>query len=98
MVFIRDDCGRGLRRVNKRTDTQVQASVTNPNATIPPAATLPALDAVVSSLPGVCNSYVPQNSTMARFLYVVQLLASQNLYVVLSNNLNTDPAVKNPAK
>lgn len=77
---------------------QVQASVTNPSVNIPPAATLPELAAVVDTVPGVCNNYIPQDSTIARFLNVVQLLASNGLYVVLSNNLDTDTTVQNPAK
>ena len=48
-------------------------------------------------VPGVCNSYVPSNSVIDRFLYVVNYITSQGMYVVMDNQLNLDrTALNNP--
>lgn len=39
---------------------------------------------------GLCNSYVPADSTFNRFIYVVQFLARNGLYVILDNQFNFD--------
>ena len=48
-------------------------------------------------VPGVCNSYVPSNSVIDRFLYVVNYMTQQGMYVVMDNQLNLDrSALDNP--
>lgn len=38
----------------------------------------------------VCNGYVPNNTTLARFLWTVGVLARNGFIVVLDQHLNTD--------
>lgn len=81
------------------TDAQVQSATTNPNVTVPPARSVPVLPtAAATVINGTCNSYLPNDSVLNRFLYVVDFLASNNLYVMLSNNVTADNTVAvNPA-
>ena len=46
---------------------------------------------------GTCNADLPNNSVYTRFLYTVRYLVANNFYVVLDNQLNTDPTCKNNA-
>ncbi len=39
---------------------------------------------------GICNSYLPEDSTFNRFIYVVQFLARNNFYLLLDNQFNFD--------
>ena len=76
------------------TTAQLQGSVTNPNVTSPPGRSIPALNATAATvISGTCNSYLPNDSVLDRFLYVVDFLATNNLYVVLSNNVTADNTV-----
>ena len=77
---------------------RVAASLTNPNVTVPPGRTVPALSDIVTATPGVCNAYVPSSTTIERFLFILQFLTGNNLYVVLDNNLSFDKTVLNPAQ
>ena len=43
---------------------------------------VPDLTAAPSGKAGTCNAYIPSASTLARFQYVVDFLASNGLYVV----------------
>lgn len=38
----------------------------------------------------VCNSYLPSDSVFNRFIYVVQFLARNGIYVLLDNQINFD--------
>ena len=40
---------------------------------------------------GQCNGDLPNDSVYTRFLYTVRYLTANNFYVVLDNQLNTDP-------
>ncbi|DBB04409.1 TPA: hypothetical protein ACH3X1_012892 [Trebouxia sp. C0004] len=76
------------------TTAQLQSSVSNPNVTSPPGRSIPALNAsAATEISGTCNSYLPNDSVLDRFLYVVDFLATNNLYVVLSNNVTADNTV-----
>lgn len=45
---------------------------------------------------GVCNSYVPSDSVFNRFMYVIQFLTRNGIYVLLDNQINFDTtAVEN---
>ena len=81
------------------TTAQVQAATTNPNVTVPPGRGVPILPtAAATVINGTCNSYLPNDSVLNRFLYVVDFLASNDLYVMLSNNVTADNTVAvNPA-
>jgi len=76
------------------TTAQLKSSVTNPNVTSPPGRSIPALNASAATvISGTCNSYLPNDSVLDRLLYVVDFLATNNLYVVLSNNVTADNTV-----
>ena len=44
-----------------------------------------------ASTPGTCNSYLPNDSTFNRFLWMVNFLARNGFYVVIENHVNMDP-------
>ena len=44
---------------------------------------------------GTCNADLPNTSVYTRFLYTVRYLAANGFYVVLDNQLNTDPTCPN---
>ena len=47
---------------------------------------------------GVCNGYLPADSVFNRFMYVVQFLTRNGIYVLLDNQINFDTtAVTNTA-
>ena len=76
------------------TTEQLQSSVTNPGITPPPGRGIPSLNATAPTVTeGTCNSYLPDDSVLNRLLYVVTYLATNDLYVVLSNNVTADNTV-----
>eukprot|EP00891_Asterochloris_glomerata_P005014 jgi/Astpho2/5014/Aster-05948 len=80
------------------TAQQLQDSLTNPNVTVPPGRTVPNLTDIVTQDPGICNAYLPSSSTIDRFLFVIQFLAGNGLYVILDNDLAFDKTVLDPAQ
>ena len=42
---------------------------------------------------GSCNDYVPSDSTFARFLWNVHMLAANGMYVLIDNHSNWDTTV-----
>ena len=46
---------------------------------------------------GQCNGDLPNDSVYTRFLYTIRYLVANNFYVVLDNQLNTDPTCTNDA-
>jgi hypothetical protein len=42
------------------------------------------------STPGICNGYLPEDSTFNRFVYTVQFLARNKFYIMLDNQFNFD--------
>lgn len=45
---------------------------------------------VMCSVPGVCNAYLPEDTTLDRFLWVVNYLTQQGFYIILDNQFNLD--------
>lgn len=45
------------------------------------------------STPGVCNSYLPNDSVLSRFMFVLSVFAQNNMYVVIDNHLNLDSTI-----
>lgn len=80
------------------TDTQatiVQAT-TDPSATAN-GATPPTQANPPPQTQGVCNDYLPNDTVLNRFLYVIRFFAQNGFYVLIDNHLNLDPtAVQNP--
>ena len=62
----------------------VSASGTAPTQTAPP-----------SNIPGVCNSYLPEDTTLNRFMFVVNFYASNGFYILLDNQFNLDQTAIN---
>ncbi len=44
----------------------------------------------VCSVPGVCNAYLPEDTTLDRFMWVVNYFAQQDFYIILDNQFNLD--------
>ena len=42
------------------------------------------------SVPGVCNAYLPEDTTLNRFMWVVNYFAQQGFYLILDNQFNLD--------
>ena len=58
-----------------------------------PATQAGAWAAPAATAPGLCNAYLPDSSTLARFLWVVDYFARNGFYVVLDNQFNLDQTV-----
>jgi hypothetical protein len=51
------------------------------------------------SVPGTCNAYLPQDTTLNRFMWVVNYFAQQGFYLILDNQFNLDQtATKNTSQ
>lgn len=59
-------------------------SVSPPNPTYSP-----------STVPGVCNSYLPEDTSLNRFLFVVNFYAQNGFYIILDNQFNLDQTAIN---
>lgn len=74
----------------------VQTSVTHPK--YPTNRAIPLLPHPPPRHPSCCNDYLPQNSTLDRFLYVVHFFAENGFYILIDNHLREDQTVlENPA-
>ena len=69
---------------------QVAASLV-PAGSAPPA--IIALPAPPSRTAGMCNDYLPQDSTRHRFIWTVQFFAHNGFYVLIDNHMREDPTV-----
>ncbi|KAK9865225.1 hypothetical protein WJX84_012206 [Apatococcus fuscideae] len=70
-----------------------KASLTPPTPLVSYAAQVPPLGFPAEEVPGICNGYLPADSTLSRLIFVVDFLTNNGFYVVLSNNLETDKSV-----
>ena len=41
-------------------------------------------------MPGVCNAYLPEDTTLDRFMWVINYFAQQGFYIILDNQFNLD--------
>ena len=62
--------------------------VTRGDATTGSLASL--LQVVLRSVPGVCNAYLPEDTTLNRFMWVANYFAQQGFYLILDNQFNLD--------
>ena len=92
---FRDLYEKSPKWLNTRCTSTRPSSVSASAAGTPP----PPGDAfAVSTPPGTCNSYMPQQNTLDRFLWTVDYLARNGLYVMLDNQFNLDQtATQQPA-
>lgn len=45
------------------------------------------------STPGVCNSYLPNDSVLNRFMFVLDVFAKNGMYMIIDNHLNLDTTI-----
>ena len=72
------------------TLAEVAQSAVAPGAKAP---ALTALPAPPKRAAGMCNDYLPQDSTRHRFIWTVQFLAHNGFYVVIDDHMRTDTTV-----
>ncbi len=72
---------------------QIQASVTNPSVSVPSGTTIPPMLSPPSRTAGRCNDYLPNDTTLNRFLWVVNFFAKNGFYVLIDNHLREDQTV-----
>jgi len=73
--------------------TVVVASTVQPGAN--PTSAAPTQPSPPSNVPGVCNSYLPEDTVLNRFMFVVNFYASNGFYVILDNQFNLDKTAIN---
>lgn len=79
------------------TQAQIQASVTDPSIPVPPGAVIPPMVAPPVRTPGMCDNYFPNDTTLNRFLWVVNFFAKNGFYVLIDNHFREDEtALQNP--
>ncbi len=82
---------------SQASESEIQASVTDPNATATgkiPSQNAPAL----FPNPNIANSYLPNDTTFNRFLWVVNFFAKNGFYVLIDNHLREDQTVLQQGK
>lgn len=50
----------------------------------------PTPEPLLTSSPGICNSYLPNDNTLDRFLFVLRTMAQSSMYIIIDNHLNLD--------
>ncbi|HSW86842.1 MAG TPA: cellulase family glycosylhydrolase [Rhabdochlamydiaceae bacterium] len=75
------------------TQSQIQASVTDPNVPVPSGATIPPMVAPPARTAGMCDDYFPNDTTLNRFLWVVNFFAKNGFYVLIDNHFREDQTV-----
>ncbi|KAK9836719.1 hypothetical protein WJX74_006621 [Apatococcus lobatus] len=81
------------RACHSVSEAELRASLTPPTPLVSYAAQVPPLGFPAEEVPGICNGYLPADSTLSRLIFVVDFLTNNGFYVVLSNNLETDKSV-----
>ena len=83
------------------TDTRqtIVSATTDPAVTLASNATIPTQSNPPPQTQGVCNDYLPNDTVLNRFLWVVQYFARNGMYVIIDNHVNLDPTViEDPAQ
>ncbi|MBA2727273.1 MAG: cellulase family glycosylhydrolase [Parachlamydiaceae bacterium] len=70
--------------------TAIQNSVTNPSVPVDPNNIIPPMIAPPTRVAGQCNDYFPNDTTLNRFLWVVNFFAKNGFYVLIDNHLRED--------
>lgn len=73
--------------------SEIQQNVTNPNVAVPPGAIIPPMVYPAPRAAGMCNDYLPNDTTFNRFLWVVNFFARNGFYVLIDNHLREDQTV-----
>lgn len=78
------------------TQAQIQASVTDPSVPIPSGATIPSMVAPPTRTAGMCDNYFPNDTTLNRFLWVVNFFAKNGFFVLIDNHSEDQTVLQNP--
>ena len=72
---------------------EVQASVTNPLISLTNGKIIPPMLSSSIKNSNLCNDYLPNHSTLDRFLWVINFFAKNGFYVLIDNHLREDQTV-----
>lgn len=75
------------------TEEAIQKSVTNPLIRVGHGAKIPSMIAPPPKTPGQSNDYFPNDTSLNRFLWVVNFFAKNGFYVLIDNHLREDQTV-----
>jgi hypothetical protein len=78
------------------TQAQIQASVTDPSVPTPPGTTIPLMVAPPTRTAGICDNYFPNDTTLNRFLWVVNFFAKNGFFVLIDNHSEDQTVLQNP--
>ncbi len=81
------------QRCSLAASEQIQASVTPPDIIPGEDVAIPPLPYPPQREPGMCNSYLPNTSTLDRFIWTVRFFAKNGFYVLIDNHLREDQTV-----
>ncbi|KAL3155198.1 hypothetical protein ABBQ32_013138 [Trebouxia sp. C0010 RCD-2024] len=76
------------------TPSDYEAYLTDPATPVAEGATIPNLAYTPPATEGICSDYLDAfSSSFERYMFVINLFARNGFYVVLDNQLNTDPTL-----
>lgn len=69
------------------SQTEIQTSTTDPSVNVPAGSTIPAqIYTPPNATPGIANSYLPNDTTLNRFLWVINFFARNGFYVLIDDH------------
>jgi hypothetical protein len=69
------------------SQSEIQTSVTDPSVTVPSGDIIPPqVYSPPNNVPGIANSYLPNDTTLNRFLWVVNFFARNGFYVLIDDH------------
>lgn len=77
------------------TQSQIQASVTDPSVSVPVGATIPPMLSPPPRTPGMCDDYFPNDTTLNRFLWVINFFAKNGFYVLIDDHREDQTVLQN---
>lgn len=75
------------------SQSAIQNNVTDPSSPPPSGSAIPSMTAPPPRKPGLSNDYLPNDTTMNRFLWVINFFAKNGFYVLIDNHLREDQTV-----
>lgn len=77
------------------TNAQLLANLTNPSVTPANGTSIPALSYAPTRGNNMCNDYLPNTSTMDRFIWIIDFFARNGFYVLIDDHLREDQTILN---
>lgn len=69
------------------SQSEIQSIDTDPSATVPSGATIPPqIYPPPNNVPNTCNAYLPNDTTLNRFLWVINFFANNGFYVLIDDH------------